>query len=77
MLGNASGKPVVLVVEDEPLILLSAANLVEEAGFAASVACNAAVAVRILESRCDIRLLFTDIDMPGSIDGPGDFDACS
>lgn len=65
------------MVEDKPLILLSAIDLVEQTGFSAVMVGNAAVAVRILESRCDVRLLFTDIDMPGSIDGPGDFDACS
>jgi CheY-like chemotaxis protein len=64
-----SAKPVVLVVEDEPLLLLNAVDMVEDAGFEAIQATNADVAVAILESRADIRLVFTDIDMPGSMDG--------
>jgi len=48
---------------------MMAADLVEEAGFDAIEAPNAAEAVLILEWRSDIRILFTDIDMPGSMDG--------
>ena len=62
-------KAIVLVVEDEPLLRLMAVDLVEEAGFAAIEAANADEAVRILEKRTDIRIVFTDIDMPGSMDG--------
>jgi two-component system, response regulator PdtaR len=66
-----SGKspPVVLVVEDEPLLRMMAVEVVEEAGFVALEAANADEAVALLESRLDIALLFTDIDMPGSMDG--------
>jgi CheY-like chemotaxis protein len=60
---------VVLVVEDEPLLRLMAVTMVENAGFAPIEAANADQAVRILESRTDIRIVFTDIDMPGSMDG--------
>lgn len=63
------GKRIVLVVEDEPLLRMMAVNLVEDAGFEAIEAANADEAVAILESRADIRIIFTDIDMPGSIDG--------
>jgi CheY-like chemotaxis protein len=59
----------VLVVEDEPLLRLMAVDLVEQAGFEAIEATNADEAVRILETRTDIRIVFTDIDMPGSMDG--------
>jgi CheY-like chemotaxis protein len=62
-------KLVVLVVEDESLVLLTALNIVEEAGFEAIGAANADQAIRILESRTDIRAVFTDVQMPGSIDG--------
>jgi CheY-like chemotaxis protein len=62
-------KALVLVVEDEPLLRLMAVDLVEEAGFEAIEATNADEAVRILETRTDIRIVFTDIDMPGSMDG--------
>lgn len=59
----------VLVVEDEPLIRMSAVDLVEEAGFIAIEAENADEAIAILEQRSDISIVFTDIDMPGTMDG--------
>jgi CheY-like chemotaxis protein len=46
-----------------------AVEVVEEAGFAALEAGNADEAVALLESRPDIALLFTDINMPGAMDG--------
>ena len=62
-------RPVVLVVEDESLIRSTAMDMVEEAGFEAIAASNADEAIRILESRNDIRAVFTDVQMPGSMDG--------
>ena len=62
-------RPVVLVVEDEPLMLMDAVDLVTEAGFEAIGTKNADEAIRILESRADIRIVFTDVNMPGSMDG--------
>jgi CheY-like chemotaxis protein len=59
----------VLVVEDEILSRIHAVNLVEEAGYEAIEATNADEAITILEARKDIRIVFTDIDMPGSMDG--------
>jgi CheY-like chemotaxis protein len=59
----------VLIVEDEPLVRLCAVSMVEEAGFEVVEATNADEAIRILESRSDIRVIFTDIHMPGSMDG--------
>ncbi|TWF49510.1 response regulator [Neorhizobium alkalisoli] len=59
----------VLVVEDEPLVRMLAVDVVEEAGFEAVEASNADEALELLESMPDIRLIFTDIDMPGSMDG--------
>ena len=61
--------PVVLVVEDELLPRMLAVEIVEEAGFVALEACDADEAVALLESRPDISVLFTDINMPGSMDG--------
>ena len=61
--------PVVLIVEDESLTRLDAVEMAETAGFAVVEASNADEAIRILESRNDIRIVFTDIDMPGSMDG--------
>jgi two-component sensor histidine kinase/CheY-like chemotaxis protein len=61
--------PNVLVVEDEMILRMRAVDIVEDAGFCPIEAVNADEAISILESRSDISLLFTDIQMPGSIDG--------
>ena len=66
---DVSQRPVVLVVEDESLIRSRAMDMVEEAGFEAIEASDADEAIRILESRNDICAVFTDINMPGSMDG--------
>src|ERR1700712_306109 len=60
---------VVLVVEDEMVLRMRAVDIVEDAGFVPIEAVNADEAIAILESRSDIDLLFTDIQMPGSMDG--------
>ncbi|MGY4474804.1 response regulator [Bradyrhizobium sp. USDA 3364] len=62
-------RPLVLVVEDEPLLRMAAVDMVEEAGFEPVEAADATEAVRILEARFDIRIVFSDIDMPRGIDG--------
>ena len=62
-------RPVVLVVEDESLIRMNAMTMVEEAGFEVIAASDADEAIRILESRNDIRAVFTDVHMPGTMDG--------
>jgi two-component sensor histidine kinase/DNA-binding response OmpR family regulator len=61
--------PTVLIVEDEMLLRMRAVDIVEDAGYTPVEATNADDALAILESRSDIELLFTDIQMPGSIDG--------
>jgi CheY-like chemotaxis protein len=63
------GRPVVLIVEDEPLTLIDAVELATEAGFEALSAKNADDAIAILEQRPHVRVIFTDVNMPGSIDG--------
>ena len=65
----AKAKTVILIVEDEPLLRMAAVDMVEDAGFEAVEAADAAEAVRILEARLDIRIVFTDIDMPNGMDG--------
>ncbi len=65
----AVSKPVVLVVEDEMVLRMRAVDIVEDAGFVPVEAVSADGAIQILESRDDISLLFTDIQMPGSMDG--------
>jgi len=62
---------VVLIVEDEMMLRMRAVDMVEDAGFTSVEAVDADEAVAILESRSDISLLFTDIQMPGSMDGLG------
>jgi CheY-like chemotaxis protein len=62
-------KPVILVVEDDELLRLHAAGLLEEHVFGIVEAEDADAAVKLLETRGDVRLLFTDIQMPGSFDG--------
>lgn len=60
---------IVLVVEDEPLQRMDLVDMVAEAGFEVAEATDAQHAIAILEVRADIRILFTDIDMPGGMDG--------
>lgn len=60
---------VVLVVEDEFLLRMNAVEMIEDAGFEVVQAGNADEAIAILESRFDICVVFTDIQMPGSMDG--------
>jgi two-component system, response regulator PdtaR len=62
-------QPVVLIVEGESLIRMSAVHMIEDAGFLAVEASNADDAIEILEDRRDIRAVFTAINMSGSIDG--------
>ena len=66
---NLASLPNILIVEDEMMLRMRAVNIVEDAGFCAVEAVNADEAIAILESRSDISLLFTDIQMPGSMDG--------
>jgi CheY-like chemotaxis protein len=66
---RATRRPVVLIVEDETLVRMSAIDAIEAAGFDVIEACDADEAISILEQRSDIRLVFTDIQMPGSMDG--------
>lgn len=62
-------RSIILVVEDEPLLRMFAADMVEDAGLEVVEAANATQAIEILEARLDIRIVFTDIDMPDGIDG--------
>src|SRR3984957_21229573 len=67
--GNRAKTPSILIVEDEPLVRLCAVDTVAAAGFDVIEAAGADEAIRILECRSDIRVVFTDIQMPGSMDG--------
>ena len=62
-------KTVVLVVEDEALVRMDAVDMMEEFGFDVLEACNSDEAIRLLEDRLDVSVVFTDIDMPGPMNG--------
>ena len=62
---------VVLIVEDEMMLRMRAVDMVEDAGYTPLEAMDAAEAVAILESRSDVALICTDIQMPGQMDGVG------
>lgn len=60
----------VLIVEDEPLVRSVAVEFLSEAGLPTYEAENAAEALELLNHRAaDIAVLFTDVRMPGDIDG--------
>jgi CheY-like chemotaxis protein len=60
--------PVVLVVEDEVLVRLSAAQHLRQSGCEVLEAMNAEEALRLLET-VDVDVAFSDVTMPGTIDG--------
>ena len=62
-------KIAVLVVEDEPITRMDVVEQLEESGFKVFEAPNADKAIKILEENPAIRVLFTDVDMPGGMDG--------
>jgi CheY-like chemotaxis protein len=64
-----TSRPVVLIVEDEWLLRVDAVDMIAAAGFDVIEASNADEAIKILEQRRDIAVVFTDIQMPGSMDG--------
>lgn len=59
----------VLVVEDEPVIRMNAVSIIEDAGYDVVEASNADDAIMHLETRLDIQVVFSDIEMPGTMDG--------
>ena len=65
-----SGFPhVVLVVEDEMLLRMKVVDMVEDAGYIPVEAVDADEAMAVLQSRSDIALMLTDVQMPGSMNG--------
>jgi two-component system, response regulator PdtaR len=63
--------PVTLVVDVEQLLRWFATGLPQNHGFKVIEAENAAAALKALEFHQDVRLLFTDIQMPGKLNGMG------
>lgn len=60
---------VILIVEDEPLLCLDISEALRSEGYDVLATSNADDAIEVLQSRTDIRTIFTDINMPGSMDG--------
>ncbi len=67
--GEILNRPVILVVEDEPLVRTLQVDILREAEFWVLEAHNADEAFEILKRRPEIRVVLTDVDMPGSLDG--------
>jgi two-component system, response regulator PdtaR len=67
--GEILNRPVVRLVEDEPLVRLTQVDILREAEFWVLEAQDADEAFEILKSRPEINVVLTDVDMPGSIDG--------
>jgi CheY-like chemotaxis protein len=68
---GADCQPIVLVVEDNSLVRIVIANFLESAGFAVIQAVDGAAALLVLASGAEFHVLFTDVQMPGPIDGVG------
>lgn len=65
----AHSKNIVLVVEDEILVRMGIVDHLEEEGFTVLEAGTANEAIEILVKNLDVRIVFTDVDMPGGMDG--------
>lgn len=61
--------PIALVVDDEPLILMDTADMIADEGYAVVEASTADQAYRFLDRHSSLQLLFTDVEMPGELDG--------
>jgi len=61
--------PVVLVVEDEPIIRTETVQMIKDAGYTVLDVPNTNDAMAILKDRRDIRAVFTEIRVPGQLNG--------
>ena len=64
-----SGKPIALIVEDESLIRMLAVEAFLEAGFEVLEAEHASEALSVHGAAAEVHLLFTDVNMPGELNG--------
>jgi two-component system, response regulator PdtaR len=62
-------KHTILIVEDDFLIRMHAVQVIEDAGYKVIEVANADAAIAVLEARTDIHVVFTDIEMPGTMNG--------
>ena len=67
--GPILNEPTVLLVEDEPLVRATQVDILQEAGFWVLEAQDADEAFEILKQRVGVKVVLTDVDMPGSLDG--------
>jgi CheY-like chemotaxis protein len=63
------GKPIALIVDDEPLILMDTADIISDEGYAVIEATTADQAFEFLTEHPSLELLFTDVQTPGNLDG--------
>lgn len=68
---HADAEPLVLVVEDEVLIRMAAADHLRHCGFKVAEAGSSAEAQELILSGLKVDLVFSDITMPGALDGIG------
>lgn len=61
--------PLAVLAEDEPLVRMEAADMLDAFGFEVVEACHAAEAMRLLEILTRVALLYTDVRMPGIMNG--------
>ena len=67
---NESTIPYALVVDDDPIILMDACGILEDAGFRYYEAGTGDEAKALLEEHADnVILLFSDVEMPGAMNG--------
>ena len=70
-MNGETSQPIVLVVEDNSLVRVIIADFLESAGFVVIQAVDGAAALLVLASGVDFNVLFSDVQMPGPIDGVG------
>lgn len=62
-------RPIVLLIEDDPILMITLSDLIEDAGCDVVEATTTAKAIRILDERTDIRVVMADLDVRGSVMG--------
>lgn len=67
--GGSDGKPVILVAEDEILIRMTIAEYLRDCGYHVIEAGNGREAIALFEADLEIDVVFSDVQMPGAVDG--------
>lgn len=68
-MSDPGARAIIMVVEDEALIRMQGVDMLEAAGFDVVEASNADEALSLLNNVPDVQLMFSDVDMPGSMNG--------